>query len=89
MRSVRHLQTELQLARIELAENLAERGIVHDSSHQVEVRMVHRVEELGSELQLRFLPEPDVPRDHEIRIHESRPDQGISANVAEGSGGGQ
>src|SRR5438045_9283907 len=78
-RSEGQLHAELELAWIELAEHLAEGWIVQDAPHQIQVRMVQRVEELGAELQIKSFLEAEMTDHHRVYVRKCRSDDGVAA----------
>src|SRR5262249_51244813 len=86
IRSVQDLDPTLQLARIKLAEDLAESGVVDNASHQVEVRMIECVEELGAKLQAHGFVDPDIARQNDIGIDQAGSNDGVAADIAERPG---
>ena len=76
-------EAELNITRAGCAGKLAERRRTDGGAGSAEIRVIERVEKLGSEFEVQFLRDRVSFDDGDVPLLDARPDQDIASGISE------
>ena len=80
------LQTKLNNARVPSAGDDAEASLINEAIRRIPLRVIERVEELGTKLRVHPLADPRILHNCQINIIDDRPGDGRAARSAKADG---